>query len=260
MKKVSKQGLVFYQSEFLKRAGVKNYFLTRRGGFSQGPFAELNLSLRVGDDPETVGKNYQKVKETLGIKFLATVHQVHGDRVLDIDRERMDEESMRGAEADGIILTKKDIAAGVLVADCFPLILFEKEKKILVIAHCGWRGIVGGMIENAVKALMEKGGNIKNVIAALGPGVCPRCYGVDDKVIAEFAKRFPQGQGKIWMRKDQGYQLDLKAAIFSALNDQGVEDSQIEDSGLCTCCDDDFFSHRRGKGKSGRQLAMAMIY
>jgi len=260
MKKVSKQGLVFYQSELLSRAGVKNYFLTRLGGSSQGPFAELNLSLRVGDDLETVEKNYQKLKETLGIKLLATVLQVHGNRVLDIDRERLDEQRLRGMEADGIILTKKNIAAGVLVADCFPLVLFETEKKILAVAHCGWRGIVGSMIENAIKAIVEKGGESKNVIAAIGPGVCPKCYEVDDKVIAEFAKRFPQGQGKIWMPKNQGYQLDLKAAIFSILNNLGVPDRQIDDPGLCTCCNDEFFSHRRSKGKSGRQLAMGMIY
>jgi len=97
------------------------------------------------------------------------------------------------------------------------------------------------------------------VIAAVGPGVCPECYEVDDKLIAEFAKRFSQGEGKIWERKAKGYQLDLKAAIFSVLNDLGVGDRQIDDPGLCTCCDEEFFSHRRSKGKSGRQLALAMI-
>jgi polyphenol oxidase len=259
MKKVSKQGLVFYQSEILLRAGVENYFLTRLGGFSQGPFSELNLSFRVGDDPATVKKNYQKVKDTLGIKFLATVHQVHGNRVLDIDLEPFDEDGLRAIEADGIITAQKDIAAGVLVADCFPLLLFEAEKKILAVAHCGWRGIVGKMIENALQAIAEKGGESRSVLAALGPGVCAKCYEVDEKVIAEFAGRFPRGEGKIWKQGTKGYQLDLKAAVFSILNRLGVEQDRTDDLGLCTCCNPEFFSHRRDQGRSGRQLAMAMI-
>ena len=259
MSKAQKQGLSFYRSERLSKAGLENFFLTRFRGFSKGPFAELNLSFRVGDDPELIKKNYLKVKDALGIKFLATVRQVHGSRVLDLDDEQLDEERLRDTEADGIVATRKDVAIGVLVADCFPLILYERKKKIPAIAHCGWRGIVNSVVENAAQAIIEKGGEQKNIIAALGPGVCAKCYQVDDKVIAEFAKRFPQGEGEIWRRQGDGFQLDLKAAVFFILNGLGVEQEQIDDIGLCTCCNEEFFSHRRGKGKAGRQLALAML-
>lgn len=259
MSKTQKQGLPFYRSENLAKAGADNYFLTRLSGESTGPFAELNLSFRVGDDPGLVKKNYQKVKQALGLHILATVQQVHGSRVLDLDLEQLDEDHLRGIEADAIVTSKKGAAVGVLVADCFPLILFEKKKKILAVAHCGWRGIVGSVIENALQAIAEKGGESKEVLAAVGPGVCANCYQVDDVVIAEFKKRFPQGEGKIWVRQNNGYQLDLKAAIFSVLNGQDVGQGRTEDLGLCTCCNDEFFSHRRDQGRTGRQLALAML-
>jgi polyphenol oxidase len=259
MIRLESQGLVYYQSEMLNRAGVKNFFLTRAGGFGKGEFAELNLSLRVGDDPELVRKNHEKLKQALGIKFLATVHQVHGSRVLDLDQEPLDAERLRLVEADAIALTRSDVAAGVLVADCYPLMLFEQEKKILVVAHCGWRGIVGGMVENAAAAILAKGGASANIIAAIGPGVCAKCYHVDEKTVSEFERRFPRGEGKIWIKTEAGYDLNLKAAMVSALNGLGIGRGQTDDLGLCTCCNAEFFSHRRDRGKTGRQIAMVVL-
>jgi len=259
MRRIQQKGLIFYQSEPLLNAGAHNFFFARQGGFSSGPYAELNMSFRVGDDKKLVLSNYRKVREVIGLKSLVTVHQVHGAKVLDLDREPLAEDRLRGLEFDGMVTTKKDIGIGVLVADCFPLVLLDPKRKILAIAHCGRKGIVAGIIENALKAITAKGGELKDLIAALGPGVCPKCYPVGDEIISEFKDRFPQGAGAIWRGEEDAYHLDLKAAIFSVLKESGIGLDQIDDLGLCACCSEEFFSHRRSKGRAGRQLAAAML-
>jgi len=254
-----KQGISFYQSEKLLLAGVQNYFLTRKGGFSRGELAKLNLSFRVGDDPLLVRKNYALVKEAFGVKTLVTVNQVHGAAVLDLDRQNMDEERLREIEADAIITRRKGVALAVLVADCLPLMLAEPKQGILALAHCGRRPILKGVIENSVRAIVERGGKVKRLIAALGPGVGPECYQVDYAVITEYRGRFPGGEGLVWRKAGAKYQLDLREAALAALRESGLEDNQIDDLKLCTCCMEEFFSHRRQRGMAGRQMALAML-
>ena len=147
----------------------------------------------------------------------------------------------------------------MLVADCFPLVLAEPLQKILAIAHCGRRPILLGVIESTISEIIAHGGAAENIIAAIGPGVGAECYTVDEKIIEEFKSRFPKGAGKIWRKKSGKYHLDLKAAIFSILEESGVKRGNIDDLCQCTCCNEEFFSHRRSSGKTGRQIAVAML-
>jgi len=259
MRKVVKDGLVYYQSEILLAAGFDNFFFTRYGGLSKGTFAELNLSLRVGDEPDLVRKNLEKVKKAMSAKRLVTVHQMHRGRVLELEPEDIDPETLRNRESDGIVTGMPGIGIGVLCADCFPLILAETQKRIIAVAHCGRRGILEGVIENALQAIIKRGGKLEKIIGALGPGICGECYQVDEKVIAGYRKKFPEGGGKIWNPGQGFYLLELKQAILSVLAQSGIDRDQTEDLGLCAFQDDDFFSHRRSRGRAGRQLSAIMI-
>ncbi|MEM4239192.1 MAG: laccase domain-containing protein, partial [Nitrososphaerota archaeon] len=80
-------GLKFYQSAILLEIGFRNYFFTRFGGESEGEFAELNLSFRVGDKPERVKKNREKVRRVIGGEKLIMVKEVNSGTVLDLDQK-----------------------------------------------------------------------------------------------------------------------------------------------------------------------------
>jgi len=257
MIRVEKEGLVFYQSENLLEAGVENYFLTRSGGVSEGAFESLNLSYRVGDEPKRVRSNYEKLKKVLGISKIITVHQVHGGKVLDLEQEEVEPEVLRNKEADGIITRRRGIGIGALVADCFPVILVERQKRILVVAHAGRRGVLAGVIENSVRAILERGGKIDEIVGAVGPGICQRCYLVDELVVKGFQEVLGDGASRLWSRKGEGYELDLRSAVVWILKRMGILDFQIEVIGLCTCCKEEFFSHRGGRG--GRQIGLAWL-
>jgi hypothetical protein len=139
-------------------------------------------------------------------------------------------------------------------------LLAETEKRILGVCHCGRRGIIEGVIENTVKAMVKKGGRRGKMIAAVGPGICGNCYMVDEKVVDEFRGKFGGGGGdKPWRRVPRGFLLELKKAIFSTLAGQGILGGRTDDLGRCTFENEEFFSHRRSRGRAGRQLSAIMI-
>ena len=260
MIKIEKDRMAYYRSQLFLKYGFDTFFLTRNGGSSKGELAELNLSFRVDDDPAIVKKNLGKVKRLTGAKTLLTVKQVHGAKVIGLAGGKIDSRALRDTEADAMITDQPGLAIGVLCADCFPVLLAETEKRIIGVCHCGRRGIIEGVIENTVKAMVKKGGRREKMIAAVGPGICGNCYRVDDEVVEEYRGKFGGGGGdKPWRRVPGGFLLDLKKAIFSILAGQGIFGGRTDDLGLCTFENQGFFSHRGSRGRAGRQLSAIMI-
>jgi purine-nucleoside/S-methyl-5'-thioadenosine phosphorylase / adenosine deaminase len=134
---------------------------------------------------------------------------------------------------DAHVTGRDDIALLVLVADCLPVALAGQGQ--VAIAHCGWRGLAGGILEKALARFDTP------PAAAVGPGIGACCFEVGDEVLAQFDARFAQGR-----------MLDLRAVADARLRAAGVE--RVEHADLCTSCRPDlFFSHRRDGGLTGRQ-------
>jgi len=130
------------------------------------------------------------------------------------------------------------VAALVFVADCVPVALSGPGGVAML--HCGWRGLAAGIIAKGVAA-------IGAADAVIGPSIGSCCYEVGDEVLAAFDHL---GEGVAADRM-----LDLPEATRRLLAEAGVE--QIETSGLCTSCESDlFFSHRRDRGRTGRQAGL----
>jgi YfiH family protein len=145
----------------------------------------------------------------------------------------------RGAEADAIWTDEPGVGLVVVTADCLPIALVRTNGTPGVcLVHAGWRGLAAGVVGNAVDAL---GGP---VAAVVGPGIGACCYEVGPEVAERFGERGPT--------------LDLRAVAERALRRAGVDDVAHVD--LCTSCDAErFFSHRRDRGLTGRQGALAYI-
>ena len=207
-------------------------FTTRHGGVSEGPYASLNLGLHTDDDPGAVAANRERAAALVG-RSLAAVHQVHGTDVV--------------AAGDGVpdadaLLTADGRAPLVLVADCVPVILVAPEAVGAV--HAGWRGLHGGIVANAVRALRDLGAT--RVAAAIGPCIGPCCYAVGDELRAAFGTT--------------GRTLDLPGIAAGQLAAAGVD--EVHAAGMCTACTERdgaplFFSHRRDGEPGGRQCGVA---
>src|ERR671923_371207 len=135
----------FRVPQWQKYEGLLHGFIGRRGGKSVGPYAELNVSYRVGDDPKVVSQNVCDTKLAVGIHDgrIVTMKQVHGDKIVEVKDKKLKE----AGEADGMITAETDIYLGVLTADCVPILFVAPKNKLLAAVHAGWRGTLAGIAE-----------------------------------------------------------------------------------------------------------------
>jgi polyphenol oxidase len=222
-------------------------FSTRLGGVSSGPFESLNLGILTGDDPGLVRENRRLLAGTLDVDPAAVViaRQVHGaEFVVHDGPQRPSPFAEPGAqipEVDGHVLSRAGLTGLVFVADCLPVALAGPRGAALL--HCGWRGLAGGIVAKGAQA-------VGATDAAIGPGIGRCCYEVGEEVLDAFADL---GEGIA-----DGRMLDLEEATRRLLTNAGVE--QIESAGICTSCEADlFFSHRRDRGRTGRQAGLVSL-
>jgi polyphenol oxidase len=223
---------------------------------SEGPFESLNLGILTEDEPDRVVENRRRLCAGVGADAgTATMAwQVHGSTVAEA-RPRGILERTVFERCDGLWTDRPGQAMALLAADCYPVALARVTRRGrvgrvgragLCILHVGWRGLLAGIAESGVAAL---GG--APLAAAIGPGIGVCCYKVGEEVAEPFRRRF--GADVVIDGR-----LDLGAATELALREAGVE--EIERTGHCTACEPGrFFSHRRDRGRTGRQGVLAYI-
>jgi YfiH family protein len=136
----------------------------------------------------------------------------------------------------------------LLTADCMPIAIARADERrpALAILHAGWRGLLAGVAGSGVRALA--GGRL---VAAIGPCIGPCCYEVGEEVAEPYREAF----GDDVVRDGR---LDLGTAAERALRAAGVE--RVDRLDPCTSCNPDrFFSHRRDRGRTGRQGVIAYV-
>lgn len=231
--------------------GLRHGFFGRRGGVSGGPFASLNVSYRVGDDPAAVEMNRSRVAGAVDAARLATARQVHGDRVIAAAADAEED------EADAVLVRAPGIAAAVLTADCVPLLLVAPEARVAVAVHAGWKGTAAAIAARAVEALAEATGAAPaSFLAALGPSIDGCCYEVGTEVTAALAAALGAGVLDHARRLGDKSWIDLRAINAEVLERAGVAPERLQRVGPCTrCAAAEFFSHRASGGRAGRQLS-----
>ena len=169
------------------------------------------------------------------------LRQVHGDRVVVVTEPG----GGAGRRADAAVTERPGCALAVLTADCAPVALVGSDG-VVGVAHAGWRGLVGGVLEHTVDVM--RAGGTRDVRAVLGPCIHPECYEFGSEDLAQVAKRL--GDGVRAATTSGAPALDVPAAVRAALTQVGVTD--VHDVGVCTACSPDHFSHR-ARHELGRQ-------
>jgi YfiH family protein len=173
--------------------------------------------------------------------------QVHGTRVVVVDASTDDV-----GEADALVTTDPSIAVAVRTADCAPVVL-AGEPGVVGVAHAGWRGLLGGVIEATVAAMRAEGAT--SVAAALGPCIGPECYEFSAADVDVVAARY--GDGVRATTKDGRPALDVRAGVRAAL--AMVDVPVVFDADACTACDAArWFSHR-ARGEVERMASVAWL-
>lgn len=238
--------------------GLVHGVTTRLGGMSAPPFASLNLSFAVGDDPAAVCSNRQRLADTLGVPIQATVtaHQVHGTTVRLVTTAEAGAGALDPATSlpatDALITSTPGLYLTQRYADCLPLLFYDPRHHAVGLAHAGWRGTLAGIAGQTVAAMVAAfRTDPADLWVGLGPAIGPCCYEVGAEVIAaaaaagQSAALKPQGNGRV--------HFDLWTANRRQLQAAGIPVAQILDSHLCTACHtNEFYSHRAEGGRTGR--------
>jgi len=215
----------------------------RSGGVSSGPYATLNLSLSVGDDPVLVLENRRRLAAALGARpgDFVFARQVHGAGV------RIVGEADRGsgaftlddaiADTDALVTTSPGVVLAILTADCVPIVLHDPVAGVLACVHAGWRGTVARVCAAAVAAMQTLGSRPSDIIAGLGPAADPARYQVGPNVHQAVTQAFGPPSAA-FLRPGQAapcrWLLDLWAANRHVLRESGLPDPQIHVTNLAT--------------------------
>ena len=258
-------GKVHYlESALFARAGISAQgFTTRNEGVSRPPYNSLNLGTSTLDSHNSVMGNRSILARAFGtrVERLVTVTQTHGTDILVIDTMNPDYAHFQKLECDGIITNQPGLMVGVCVADCAPVLLLDPANKVVAALHAGWKGTAGGIVKKGVDALASLfGSDISAILAAIGPSIGRCCYEVDEPVRNEFTKE-GGSWGEIAVGTGDGkWLLDLSLANVHQLLEAGVLRENIETTDLCVSCNKaTFFSYRRDKEETGRQMGFIML-
>ena len=183
------------------------------------------------------------------------MRQVHG-----ANTGVVDERHPRGAELRGVdvlVTTIVDRPLLVLAADCLPIV--AAGRRAVAVAHAGWRGVVAGVSDALVDALLDSGERGEDLRVAIGPGIGPCCYAVGVEVRDAVAAVAPDAAART---RDGRAALDLRAAVRWRLRTRGVADvidvpGPEDGASACTACDPRWFSHRRDP-RSGRHAGIVV--
>jgi YfiH family protein len=203
-------------------------------GFVHG-FSTLALGsvgLKQAPDPTPVLAARRAFAAVLGLDGaeLTTVGSVHGAAVA-----RVDEPAESVDDVDALVTDRPGVALFATYADCYPIVLWDPEKRVAGLVHAGWRGTSAGVAKATVTFMQDEYG-CRHIRAGIGPGICGRCYEVGEEVASQFDTRFVTPAG-------DRHLLDLAAVNRAQLVAAGVK--SVYEIGICTKEHYLFPSHRR---------------
>lgn len=225
---------------------VRACVTTRAGGRSAAPFDTFNLGDHVGDDPQAVTANRQRLSEALGCRA-AWLEQVHGVAVVEANPEARQ-------TADASWTTRRGVACTVLTADCLPVLFCDRAGQRVAAAHAGWRGLAGGVLPRTLEALAVEP---DQVLVWLGPAIGPVAFEVGPEVREAFVSECPAAEAAFGPSRNSGRLMaDLYRLARLQLAAHGVE--AVYGGGECTYSDSRFYSYRQ-HSRTGRFASLVWL-
>ena len=266
---------------FEKLDMMDHVLATREGGVSTGCYSSMNLSFTMGDDPDHVSENLDRMMRILGTdkSRIVTADQKHTANV----RIAAAQDAGKGitkerdySEVDGNITNVRGLVLAVYASDCVPLYFADPVRRAIGAVHSGWRGTVQRIGAVTVKKMSETyGTDPADLICAAGPSICRSCYEIGAEVAEEFMKEFPGHEDEILTddgmrdvtdpktgeaKSEHKYHLDLWQANRIVLEEAGVRPENIQITDICTCCNPGLlFSHRISGRKRGNNAGFIML-
>jgi YfiH family protein len=261
MKRRSFGAIVLYSFNHLEPwSELTQGAFTRQGGVSDPPYDSLNASFAVQDKPESVRTNRQLLARAVGWdpSRIVSAGQVHGRQAVAVGRGNLGGPDLVGTDA--LVTDEPGVLLMLKFADCVPVILWDPVRRVVGLAHAGWRGTILGTPGAALELMVGKyGSRPSDMLVGIGPSIGPCCYEVGPEVAEAAGRKFA---GTDVLRRNGGgkLHLDLWGANAETLMRLGVPEENVATAAICTRCHHDlFFSHRAAGGLTGRFAFVAGI-
>ena len=231
---------MFYSKKLKKIKKVKHCFFSRKKGFSKGIYESLNCGRGSKDNKKNVQKNLKFVAQTMAVERakLILMHQTHSNKVVEITKKNY----KRIIVADAMITQMRNLAIGVVTADCVPIIFCDNKSQVAGCIHAGWKGAFSGIVESTIHKVRKL--NLKNKIyASVGPCIGNKSYEVDNKFYKKFVSK--SWKNKIYFKeKNKTKKLfNLRKFVTDKLLKLGVKVDHINKDTFSE--KSNFFSYRR---------------
>ncbi len=247
-------------------APVYHGFFGRQGGTSKGVYDSLNCGRGSDDNPANVSLNLQMIGNTIGLPHdrIMTQHQIHSNVCAYVDAPWDDNKAR--PEGDALVTDKAGLAIGVLTADCAPVLFLgtkEDGSPVIGAAHAGWKGAVGGVLDNTVKMMLGRGAVLSSLRACVGPCIAQGSYEVSEAFVDPFMNDDHDNERFFMAGTREGHLMfDLAGYCAARLARNGLKTVFIKD--LDTYFnEEDFFSYRRATHRDekdyGRQMSLIYI-
>ncbi len=255
-------GLLIMQPEISELGSdtVTAAFTTRVALGNTGPgFVNYGFNGSLPDARET----RKKLCESLSLSFgcLTVGNQVHESSVAVVGKELAGsgagEPETRIPATDALVTAVPGVALAVLTADCLPVLLYDCKRGCVGAAHAGWRGIVGGVLENTAAEMNSSfGAGLENIHAIIGPSIGPCCFEIKKDVADTLT---PEEAEHVSIRDDRIF-LDLWKLAEMKLVDAGLKKDSLHFTEVCTCCTTGlFYSHRGDTNIRGSNLSLIAL-
>lgn len=230
---------------------VRSYATTRGGGISLSPFGSLNLGSHVGDTPQHVAANRQRLIALGGLPAAPHwLEQVHGT---DVARLTSLTPVTPTLIADAAYTCEPGVVCAAMTADCLPVLFCSRAGDEVAAAHAGWRGLCAGVLENTLACFRANPGD---VIAWLGPAIGPSHFEVGAEVREAFMAVDPESSCA-FVPAGTKFMADIFQLARLRLQSVGV--SAIYGGEYCTVSDNSkFYSYRRD-GITGRLASLIWL-
>ena len=252
---------MFSSKKLSRFSEISHGFFNKTGGVSEGIYKSLNCGIGSKDKKNNIKKNLKIVRTKFNkkLKMIFLVKQMHSSKFVFLSKNAKIKN--RSISADAIITEKKKFPIAVLTADCTPLLLFDKKRKMIAAIHAGWKGALNGIVSKVIKFMLKKGCDEKDIIVAIGPSIAQKSYNVKQDFKNKFLKNHKKN--KIFFKNtNKLIYFDLPNYIKSQLKFCKI--SKIDMVNIDTYDKkNNFFSARRSlklkHADYGRNISIIMI-
>ena len=231
---------MFYSKKLNKLQKVKHCFFSRKKGFSKGVYKSLNCGRGSKDNKKDIQKNLKFVAKYMAVEKtkLILMHQTHSNKVVEVKKNNYRKKII----ADAMVTQMRDLAIGVVTADCVPIIVYDIKNQIVGCIHAGWKGAFSGVIDNTIKKIKRLKSKNK-IYAGVGPCIGNKSYEVDLKFYKKFVSKSWKNKIYFTQKTKTKKLFNLRKFVADRLFKLGVKVDHVDKDTFAE--KSNFFSNRR---------------